>query len=58
MLCHDGERKRGSSCCTFWWEQPLSIDIVESLPGDEEDEGDDTYFVWTTCMGSPYGNHY
>ncbi len=22
-LCWDGERKRGSARCTFWWEQPL-----------------------------------
>jgi hypothetical protein len=41
-LCQDGERKRGSVCCTFWWEQPLSIDGAESLPGDKENKGDDT----------------
>ncbi len=41
-LCWDGERKRGSVRCTFWWEQPLSIDGAESLPGDEDDKGDDT----------------
>jgi hypothetical protein len=32
-LCQDGKRKRGSVHCTFWWEQPLSINDVESLPG-------------------------
>jgi hypothetical protein len=41
-LCRDGNRKRGSARCTFWWEQPLSIDVAESLPGDKEDERDDT----------------
>jgi hypothetical protein len=41
-LCWDGEWKRGSARCTFWWEQPLSIDVAESLPGDEDDKGDDT----------------
>jgi hypothetical protein len=45
-LCQDGERKRGSVRCTFWWEQPLSIDGAESLPGDKDDEGDDTQFHW------------
>jgi hypothetical protein len=40
-LCWDGESKRGSMRCTFWWEQPMSVDIAESLPGDEEDMGDD-----------------
>ncbi len=39
-LCRDGERMRGSMHCTFWWEQPLSLDVTESLPGDEEDDGD------------------
>jgi hypothetical protein len=41
-LCRDGNRKRGSAHCTFWWEQPLSINVAESLPGDKEDESDDT----------------
>ncbi len=41
-LCRDGNRKRGSACCTFWWEQPLSINVAESLPGDEEDKSNDT----------------
>jgi hypothetical protein len=41
-LCRDGERKRGSVRCTFWWEQPLSINDAESLPGDNDDEGNDT----------------
>ncbi len=41
-LCWDDERKRGSMHCTFWWEQPLSIDGVESLLRDKDDEGDDT----------------
>jgi hypothetical protein len=36
-LCWDGERKRGSARHTFWWEQPLSIDVTESLPGDKND---------------------
>ncbi len=40
-LCRDGERKRGSA-----GHKPLSIDIVEALPGDKEDEGDDLYFHW------------
>ncbi len=40
-LCRDGERKRGSACCKFWWEQPLSLGVVESLPGYKEDESDD-----------------
>jgi hypothetical protein len=40
-LCWDGNRKRGSAHRTFWWEQPLSIDVSESLPGDEEDESND-----------------
>ena len=26
----------------FWWERPLSINVAESLPGDEEDESNDT----------------
>jgi hypothetical protein len=41
-LCCDGERKRRSLHCTLWWEQPLSIDVAVSLPGDKDDEGDDT----------------
>jgi hypothetical protein len=41
-LCRDGERKRGSVHHTFWWEQPLAIDVVESLMGDEEDKSGDT----------------
>ncbi len=41
-LCREGDRKRGSARRTFWWEQPLSIDVAESLPGDEEDESIDT----------------
>ena len=28
--------------CTFWWKQPLLINVTESLPGDKEDEGGDT----------------
>jgi hypothetical protein len=40
-LCRDGERKRGSTCCKFWWEQHMSIDIAESLPGDKGDMGND-----------------
>jgi hypothetical protein len=42
-LCRDGERKRGSTRRTFWWEQPLSLDGVGPLPpGDNEDKrGDD-----------------
>ncbi len=42
VLCWDGERKRGSVHCTFWWEQPLSINGPESLPGDKANEGNDT----------------
>ncbi len=41
-LFQDGERKRGSVRHTFWWEQPLSIDNVESLPGDNDNKGNDT----------------
>jgi hypothetical protein len=41
-LCREGERKRGLVRCTFGWEQPLSIDDTESLPGDDDDKGDDT----------------
>ncbi len=40
-LCRDGKRKRGSTRCTIWWKQPLSIDVATSLPGDEADMGDD-----------------
>jgi hypothetical protein len=40
-LCWDGEKKRGSMRCKFWWEQPMSINVAESLPGDKEDMGDD-----------------
>ena len=41
-LCRDGERKRGSTHRTFWWEQPLSLDSAGPLPpGDDEDEGGD-----------------
>ncbi len=41
-LFRDGGRKRGSTCRTFWWEQPLSLDNAGPLsPGDEEDEGGD-----------------
>jgi hypothetical protein len=41
-LCRGGERKRGSTCRTFWWEQPLSLDDAGPLPpGDDEDEGGD-----------------
>jgi hypothetical protein len=41
-LCWDGNRKRGSAHHTFWWEQPLSINIAESLSGDKEDKSNDT----------------
>ncbi len=45
-LCRDGERKRGSTHCTFWWEQPLSLDGVGPLPpGDGKDEGGDNLSV-------------
>jgi hypothetical protein len=40
-LCRDWERKRGSTRCTFWWEQPMLINVEESLLGDEGDIGDD-----------------
>ena len=41
-LCRDGERKRGSTCLTFWLEQPLSLNDVGPLPpGDDKDEGGD-----------------
>ena len=44
-LCSVGMRKvRGDQYVThfLWeWEQPLSIDVVESPPGDKDDEGDD-----------------
>ena len=41
-LCRDGERKRGSTHCTFWWEQPLSLNGTGPLPpGDDEDKGGD-----------------
>ena len=41
-LCRDGERRRGSATRTFWWEQPLTLDNSESLPDDEEVDGDGT----------------
>jgi hypothetical protein len=41
-LYRDGERKRVSTHCTFWWEQPMSINIVELLLlEDKGDMGDD-----------------
>jgi hypothetical protein len=40
-LCWEGNGKRRSARCAFWWEQPLSINVAESLPGDEEDESND-----------------
>jgi len=41
-LCRDGERRRGSTRRTFWWEQPLSLDDAGPLPpGDDENEGGD-----------------
>ncbi len=40
-LCRDGERKSGSTHYTFWWEQPMSINVAESLPGDKGDMSDD-----------------
>jgi hypothetical protein len=54
-LCRDGERKRGSARCTFWWEQPMSINIAESLPGDKGDMVDDYLFqrgqsVWLSYL--------
>ncbi len=36
-LCRNGERKRRSMRRTCWWEQPMSINVAESLP----DMGDD-----------------
>jgi hypothetical protein len=41
-LCWEGGRRRGSARRTFWWEQPLNLDDPETLPGYDEDEGDDT----------------
>jgi hypothetical protein len=40
LLCRERERKRGSMCRTFWWEQPMSVDVAESLLGDKGDMGD------------------
>ncbi len=45
VLSWDGKRRRGSVCCTLWWEQPLSLDLMESLPGDKENEGDDNHLL-------------
>ncbi len=42
VLCRDQEKKRESVHHTFWWEQPLSIDNAESLPGDNDDKGGNT----------------
>ncbi len=41
-LCREGGRRRGLARCTFWWEQPLNLDDPETLPGYNEDEGDNT----------------
>ncbi len=41
-LCRDGERRRGSATCTFWWEQPLPLDDPEALPDCDGAEGDGT----------------
>ncbi|KAL7531121.1 hypothetical protein ACHAXR_003856 [Thalassiosira sp. AJA248-18] len=27
-FCVEGERKRGSSSCQFWWEQPMDLDAA------------------------------
>jgi hypothetical protein len=39
-LCRDGERRRGSATCTFWWEQSLTLDSSEALPDHEGVDGD------------------
>jgi hypothetical protein len=44
-LCRDGGRRRGSKRCTFWWEQPLSLDNVGPPPGDKEDKGGDNHLL-------------
>ncbi len=41
-LCREGGRRRGLARCTFWWEQLLNLDNLETLPGYDEDKGDDT----------------
>ena len=36
----------------FWWEQPLSINVAESLPlGDEEDDEGDDQSQSVCCLG-------
>jgi hypothetical protein len=41
-LCPEGERRRGSACCIYWWEQPLNLDNPETLLGYNKDDGDNT----------------
>ncbi len=40
-LCRDGGRRRGSIRCTFWREQPLSLDNAGPPPWDKEDKEKD-----------------
>jgi hypothetical protein len=44
-LCRDGGRRKGSTRCRFWWEQPLSLDNMGPPPGDEEDKGEDNLLL-------------
>jgi hypothetical protein len=55
-LCQVGERMRGSMRCTFWWEQLLSLDVTESLPGSKRMTGIMT-FHWdkSVLVGYLYG---
>ncbi len=44
-LCRDGGRRRGSTRCMFWWEQPLSLEDAGPPPGDKEDKGKDNLLL-------------
>jgi len=44
-FCMDGERRRGTSPCQFWWEQPMDLDaasvIAIAVAANDESDGSD-----------------
>ena len=30
-FCMEVERKRGTQCCQYWWEQPMDLDAAKGV---------------------------
>jgi hypothetical protein len=38
-FCLNGRRRRGSSPCQFWWEQPMDLDLAQEVETEEAETG-------------------